>query len=271
VSPPKQPPLVRLAALQSIVCDQVRGLLGYPRSASTSPLPAHPRGFPPVAVPCNFRCRFILSCALPPLQSLTSFRPPLASRLGAPSLGFLAPIAVSAGGVLDAGFPRPAPFRPRRFARPRRLPPPPTLRAYFIPLPRPGFALQGFSLAHSRTSSSLAVALLSLPSVPYPRLLAGSRYLSPPSGPCSVSESVVRRSCLGRDPPAALLSFPFLGFFFVRLEGDFAPSPPTAFPGPRCVSAPDLTRSCELVFPVQGSLPADQLLRVCLRGPLSRI
>ena len=152
---------MRLAALQSIMCDQVRGLLGYPRSASMSPLPAHPRGFPPAAVPCNFRCRFILSCASPPLQSLASFRPPLASRLGAPSLGFLAPIAVSASGVLDAGFPFPAPFRPRRFARPRRFPPPLTLRAYFIPQPRPGFALQGLPLAHSRTSSSLAVALLS--------------------------------------------------------------------------------------------------------------
>lgn len=35
-------------------------------------------------------------------------------------------------------------LRPRRFARPRRLLPQPTLRAYFISLPRPGFLLQGF-------------------------------------------------------------------------------------------------------------------------------
>jgi hypothetical protein len=173
--------------------------------------------------------------AFPGPRRVTSTRPDLLLRACLPRPRFLAPIATSAGGVLDAGFPFPAPFRPRRFARPRRLPPPPTLRAYFIPQPRPGFALQGLSLAHSRTSSSLAVALLSLPSVPYPRLLAGSRYLRPPSGLCSVSESVVRRGCLGHDPPAALLSFPFLGFFFVRLEGDFAPSPPTAFLGPRCV------------------------------------
>jgi len=35
-------------------------------------------------------------------------------------------------------------FRPRRFARPRRFTPPLPSRACFIPLPRPGFALQGF-------------------------------------------------------------------------------------------------------------------------------
>jgi len=35
-------------------------------------------------------------------------------------------------------------FRPRRFSRPRRLPPPPALRVCFTPQPRPGFALQGF-------------------------------------------------------------------------------------------------------------------------------
>jgi len=35
-------------------------------------------------------------------------------------------------------------FRPRRFSRPRRLAPPPALRVCFTPLPRPGFALQGF-------------------------------------------------------------------------------------------------------------------------------
>jgi len=35
-------------------------------------------------------------------------------------------------------------FRPRRFARPRRFTPPPALRVCFTPLPRPGFALQGF-------------------------------------------------------------------------------------------------------------------------------
>jgi hypothetical protein len=35
-------------------------------------------------------------------------------------------------------------FRPRRFSRPRRFAPPPALRVYCTPQPRPGFALQGF-------------------------------------------------------------------------------------------------------------------------------
>jgi hypothetical protein len=45
----------------------------------------------------------------------------------------------------------PLPFRPRRFARPRRFTPPTGSWACFIPLPRPGFTLQGMSLAHSRS------------------------------------------------------------------------------------------------------------------------
>jgi hypothetical protein len=67
------------------------------------------------------------------------------------------------------GHPRSAAFRPRRFARPRRFPPPPALRACFIPLPRPGFSLQGVSPAHGRTSSSLAVALLTFKHAPCPQ------------------------------------------------------------------------------------------------------
>ena len=40
---------------------------------------------------------------------------------------------------------RSSPCRPRRFSRPRRFPPLLALWAYFIPLPRPGFTLQGFA------------------------------------------------------------------------------------------------------------------------------
>ena len=46
----------------------------------------------------------------------------------------------------------PLPFRPRRFARPRRFSPPAGSWVYFTPLPRPGFALQGMSLSHSRSA-----------------------------------------------------------------------------------------------------------------------
>jgi len=60
------------------------------------------------------------------------------------------------------GFPRPSLSRPRRFTRPRRITAPPASWVYFTPLPRPGFALQGFSLPRSRTVSSTADALSSL-------------------------------------------------------------------------------------------------------------
>ena len=42
------------------------------------------------------------------------------------------------------GIPARTSFRPRRFSRPRRFAPPQASRVCFAPLPRPGFALQGF-------------------------------------------------------------------------------------------------------------------------------
>jgi len=62
------------------------------------------------------------------------------------------------------------------------------LRACFIPLARPGFALQGFSLTRSRPDSSPApcplVVALKAPS------LARRTFRSSASGPCSPGESV---------------------------------------------------------------------------------
>jgi hypothetical protein len=84
-----------------------------------------------------------------------------------PPLGFHPPSRRQQVESTLAGVPLPASFRPRRFARPRRLPPPPTLRVYFTPLPRPGFALQGLPLAVSRTGLSPAVALMSFAPAPY--------------------------------------------------------------------------------------------------------
>jgi hypothetical protein len=89
------------------------------------------------------------------------------------------------------GFPRPARFRPRRFSRPRRLAPPCTLRVYFTPQPRSGFALQGVSPSTGRTSSSLAVALVTFTPTPCRCCLSiGSRNERPPSGPFSDRGSV---------------------------------------------------------------------------------
>ena len=122
------------------------------------PFPVRPRGLPAAAVPRGFHRGFILSYAFVPSRvSRDTTRPDdPGTSLGLPSL-----FATSTGGVHSRGRPRPASFRPRRFARPRRLAPLPALRVYFTPLPRPGFALQGFPLARSRTGSSPAVALLS--------------------------------------------------------------------------------------------------------------
>jgi hypothetical protein len=65
------------------------------------------------------------------------------------------------------------------------------LRVCFAPLPRPGFALRGLPLSHSRTSSSLAVALLAFTLAPCRRLPSGASDARPSSGPCSVCQSVV--------------------------------------------------------------------------------
>jgi len=70
------------------------------------------------------------------------------------------------------GHPKPASFRPRRFSRPRRFAPPPTLRACFIPQPRPGFALQGFPLTSSRSGSSPDLALWSFLLIRCPPVLS---------------------------------------------------------------------------------------------------
>jgi hypothetical protein len=136
--------------------------------------------------PRNFRREVILSCACRPLQSLSSPCPPIANHLaalGAEHLpwGFL-PHRDITGGVYFAeplfrsapcrGHPKPASFRPRRFSRPRRFTPPPTLRACFIPQPRPGFALQGFPRASSRSGSSPDLALWSFLLIRCPPVLS---------------------------------------------------------------------------------------------------
>jgi hypothetical protein len=60
-------------------------------------------------------------------------------------------------------LPRSPSFRPQRFSRSRRLPPLSTLRACFIPLPRPGFTPQGISPLPSRATRRRAVPSCRLP------------------------------------------------------------------------------------------------------------
>jgi hypothetical protein len=92
---------------------------------------------------------FILSCALPLLQSINRSEPAPHVAMQSASLGVSFPIAASIRGVhYRASFPGlTLTVRPRRFSRPRRLTPPRTLRVYFTPQPRPGFTFQGLSPA----------------------------------------------------------------------------------------------------------------------------
>ena len=144
---------MEFVALQSVVCDQVRESPGFfPLRLWLSPFPARLCGLPPVAVPRCFRSGFILSCASRLLQSPSSLHPPFAFRLRAPPMGSRPSSRHQLAASTSRERPKLASFRPRRFARPRRLPPPPALRVCFTPQPRPGFALQGLCRSHSRTS-----------------------------------------------------------------------------------------------------------------------
>jgi len=145
-SPPLRPTLMGLPALQSIVCARGAGSSGSPRPPGF-PVSGEPGGAPASAVP-HAPCEVWV-------HPLVSFRSPAESLpLRAPSApaverrclpwGFF-PLRDINRWRPRAGFPGPAPFRPRRFSRPRRLAPPPASRVCFTPLPRPGFALQGVS------------------------------------------------------------------------------------------------------------------------------
>jgi hypothetical protein len=127
----------------------------------SSPLPPRPRTFPPCPVvslrppsTANLRLRFHSPASFSPPpecyglrtaprtpKNLAAFRKPRSASLGVQRPSSRHQPAAST----PARDPTPElTFRPRRFARPRRFTPPPALRVYFTPLPRPGFALQGF-------------------------------------------------------------------------------------------------------------------------------
>jgi len=119
-------------------------------------------GFYRLPSPARLRKRVQPLVSFTPLQSTAVPCPPRASRRRAPSLGSALPLRdISLRRRYD-GVPLPPPFRPRRFSRPRRFRPPPASWVCFTPLPRPGFALQGFSLSHSRPTSSVVRALSSV-------------------------------------------------------------------------------------------------------------
>jgi len=120
------------------------GLRGFPLTFAD---------FPHRRCPLPLGNGFILPCAS---FSFRVLRAQPALRLPAPStfLGVHSPIAATIIGVHFGttrfpspprhGLPKPASFRPRRFSRPRRLPPPTTFVGLFHPTTTSGVRSSGF-------------------------------------------------------------------------------------------------------------------------------
>jgi hypothetical protein len=155
-SPSLRPSLVALRTPQSFDMWPSIRHVGLPDPTMASSFPSSPSWFssdhrPPKLSPWVHPLARFPS----PTESLASLP---ARRLPAPStfLGVSCPIAAQPAestytvpGFRQAprrGHPKPTSFRPRRFSRPRRLPPPLTSQVCFTPQPRPGFALQGLPL-----------------------------------------------------------------------------------------------------------------------------
>jgi hypothetical protein len=230
---------MRLAALQSLICIEAAELSGYSAPAVVSLFPADLRGMSPRCRP-PFPCEsgFILSCALPPLQSTDRFSPartPL--RASSTFLGVLFPIAAPTSRVhFPVSFPRSPMFRPQRFSRSRRLAPLGALRACFIPLPRPGFTLQGLPPQPSHRDSSPRRPLLSLTTLTSSRVAPTVQLLpSRLQGFDPGCDPLRRTECLDLSTPDPLLSFHSLGLFSGHLGDGFTSPPLVALAAASCV------------------------------------
>jgi hypothetical protein len=179
---------MEIAAPQSLVGADVSRTSGYLDPILASPFRADRDGLPSTPSPAPIRVRVhpLLSVTL--LRSSSCVAP--AGRVATSSAfrGVSSLFATSVPRVhISAGVPCRPSFRPRRFARPRRLPPRCTWWACFIPLPRPGFSLQGFSPA---TQPYRLVGGL-MPSRRWWRLPCRGSFprrqvsVTSPSGPCS--------------------------------------------------------------------------------------
>jgi hypothetical protein len=157
-------------ALQSIVCVGVSTCSGW----SIPPLPRRFRRtdvvFPSTPAPVFLRSRVHpLVSSISPSERLPRVPARLALRPPSSFLGVPSPLRGNdSWSPRPTGIPGPSMFRPRRFSRPRRLTPPRASWACFIPQPRPGFTLQGFSPLPSRSASSAYRALLPLRHDPLP-------------------------------------------------------------------------------------------------------
>jgi hypothetical protein len=160
-----------------------------------------------------------------PLRSCFAV-PPFRSFRSEASCQGSVPIRGITGGVyLRGSTPAPATFRPQAFSTSRRFAPPPVLRAYCIPLPRPGFSVQGILSIRSRTGSSPAVSPLPLSSdhspasrLPWVGRLGFEALLREPKR----SPGLVFSLSWSRSPLRFLSSFRLL----LTLRGPGSPGPP---------------------------------------------
>jgi hypothetical protein len=177
-SPPAKSPLMRSAALQSIVCSRLVGDW-FPTPVALSPFLTEKTVCTDCRPPASCETGFILSYALRLYRVLPFRARPGSSRPEAPSLGLASLFATSACSVLRRAS-IPGAVRPRRFARPRRFDPLLALRVYFTPLPRPGFYPSGCSpLSTAEPIRHRSVPSRRLAVVAYERLPARASFHSP--------------------------------------------------------------------------------------------
>jgi len=146
--------------------------------------------------PARLRKQVHPPASFSPLQSPAAPYRPYASRCRAPSGGFRPSSRHQPAASMPLGSHTQLPCRPRRFSRPRRFTPPLAWWVYFTPQPRPGFALQGLPLSHSRDILSMSGALSSFSEDPLP-LVAQQRHASSPRpqgfAPCASALLIRRR------------------------------------------------------------------------------
>jgi hypothetical protein len=124
--------------------------------------------FPRCRPPISCEIGFILSCACLPFRVRHHLEPvrTILADFRTPSLRFLSP---SRHRLIESTSRRAShlspTFRPQRFSHSRRFTPRCALWACFIPLPRPGFTVQGVSPLPGRPDSSPCRPLLSLPTL----------------------------------------------------------------------------------------------------------